>query len=646
MTMPGKLLTCFGTSEVIKPLQQIVVGDMSYRLGPDCVRNLCWKGQEVIRAITWPIRDADWGTMRPVIISENTRQSETDAHHQLHFQVGDGALDCQVSIQCQGTGELQASIEMQASADFPTNRAGFTVLHPITGVAGSHLHVTHGDGSVEQTQFPTLISPDQPVMDIVGLQHELHGVGIDIHFDGEVFEMEDQRNWSDASYKTYCVPLVHPFTYTLARGESRRQTITVRLSGGKSPNKSNTDTSGLALVALDGLAPQIGLALDADWAVTAQTQELVAHCAVQFMLARLRLENVDTATDELQPWSVHKEQALDLEIVIPDATPLSELTQLADVLRRSGIRPAHVIALPEPYLASYQPSGPWPAGPTPDDALQASREAFPDAATGAGVLTNFTELNRCPPANEQWNYISHGNTAIVHAADDQSVMETLEALPQIFTSTQALSHSRPCRLGLVSIGARTNPYGSAPAANPEQIRLALAQADPRQRGLFAAAWAVGVLSTTSTYPIEAITLASPAGPFGMVWQAQEYPQPGFDDEADARLFPLFHIVRAAAAMSSHPRIGVDALPVGIAAYGVKTDDEYRLLLANTSTEPCSMPLGEPWHSRLLDTHTFTDAIRDPLWLENSTARHSDTQTHQPYATAFMTRLHTPDRHDH
>ena len=31
---------------------------------------------------------------------------------------------------------------------------------------------------------------------------------------GDVFEMEDQRNWTDASFKTYCTPLRQPFPAT------------------------------------------------------------------------------------------------------------------------------------------------------------------------------------------------------------------------------------------------------------------------------------------------------------------------------------------------------------------------------------------------------------------------------------------------
>ena len=38
--------------------------------------------------------------------------------------------------------------------------------------------------------------------------------------EGDTFEMEDQRNWTDASYKTYVRPLALPWPYTLAGGAS------------------------------------------------------------------------------------------------------------------------------------------------------------------------------------------------------------------------------------------------------------------------------------------------------------------------------------------------------------------------------------------------------------------------------------------
>ena len=79
--------------------------------------------------------------------------------------------------------------------------------------------------------MPDLISPAQPIKDIAGLAFDIEGVKLDIAFFGEVFEMEDQRNWSDASFKTYCRPLVEPFAYTIPAGSTVRQEIRIKAEG-------------------------------------------------------------------------------------------------------------------------------------------------------------------------------------------------------------------------------------------------------------------------------------------------------------------------------------------------------------------------------------------------------------------------------
>ena len=44
-------------------------------------------------------------------------------------------------------------------------------------------------------------------------------------FSGELFETEDQRNWTDASYKTYCTPQILPSPATIRKGDKIWQRI-------------------------------------------------------------------------------------------------------------------------------------------------------------------------------------------------------------------------------------------------------------------------------------------------------------------------------------------------------------------------------------------------------------------------------------
>ena len=204
---------------------------------------------------------------------------------------------------------------------------------------------------------------------------------------------------------------------------------------------------------------------------------------------------------------------LDLEVVVPEgAAPGPVLREVADALAAAGLSPRHVIALPEPYLKSYQPDGPWPPGPTPEDALAAARDAFPATRIGAGMLTNFTELNRRPP--EGGAYVTHGNAAIVHAADDESVLQTLEALSDVLASARAIAGERGLRLGLTAIGMRSNPYGAGLAPNPDGARITMTDADPRRATPFAAAYAVAVCALAARAGVEAVALAAAAGPLG------------------------------------------------------------------------------------------------------------------------------------
>ncbi len=65
-----------------------------------------------------------------------------------------------------------------------------------------------------------------PFQDIRALSHEvLPGVRVSCTMQGDAFEMEDHRNWNDASYKTYIRPLAKPWPDTLKAGETTEQSV-------------------------------------------------------------------------------------------------------------------------------------------------------------------------------------------------------------------------------------------------------------------------------------------------------------------------------------------------------------------------------------------------------------------------------------
>ena len=483
------------------------------------LRRITFDGHEILRLIDYPIRDADWGTVPTV--TEGQQVSPGGESFLRRFHTADGAIEgrFEASVAPAGTGvRILADLVLTATRDAVVNRAGFIVLHPLDGVAGEPLTVRHGDGRVEELRFPARISPGQPVLDIASLAHHVGPVDVSMAFDGEVFEMEDQRNWTDASFKTYGRPLALPRPYELRSGEKVRQRITVTLTRTAARSRPAATGTKAAVVTM----PEVLLAHER--AITGPPNPQLSSIAPQGVLLRMTL-----ATDELEHWPACP---ITLELA-PDAAP--DLRAVAKAVSASGLDVKRVVALPDGYLRSHQPEGPWPDGWSPMDLVPMARNAFPGAEVGGGMLTNFTEFNRCPPDPKRIDFATFGTTAIVHAADDLSVIETLEAIPQVIESARALSGDRPLRLGLMSIGMRSNPYGADVIPNPDGQRLPMAMDDPRQRTSFAAAFAIAVAAACARGGVASFAPAMTGGPLGM----------GDEDEP----WPIWHAVAALAALA-------------------------------------------------------------------------------------------------
>jgi D-apionolactonase len=432
--------------------------------------------------------------------------------------------------------------------------------------------------------------------------------------------MEDQRNWSDASYKTYCRPLSRPFPYVVEAGEVIEQRITIALSGTRQLGNTEDQTS---LVELDPQWPQerfpaIGLAVEAGW-----------QCGLGEDLAGMRQIVRLDLNQSSDTWPIIGSGPLDLELVTSDdlAEAQSQLNSLVQSLKAQGVSPGHVLALPSAYLKSYQPDTIWPSGATPQAVIGAARAAFPNARIGGGMLTNFTEFNRCPPDASLVDYVSHGSAAIVHAADDKSVFQTIETLPQIFASAQAIAPETPYRLGLVSIGMRSNPYGAGLVDNADGTPRTMTADDPRAATLSGAAWMVAGLGATRGFGIEIIALAGPAGPFGIL------------DSQTGKLRPSYHVVRALHALQGQRRASLTCANASIHSAAALVDGRVSAIIANCSADATQLSIPDGARGSILDASTEIAAGTDTAWADHAAKAMDTTLVLEPYAVAILNFPH-------
>src|SRR5699024_31691 len=142
-----------------------------------------------------------------------------------------GQAQLGVRLQVAATaGAVDAWLTLTAHVDFLTCRSGLSARVPLRRVAGREVVVTHADGRCETTVLPWLISPSQPLFDIRRLRY-VPGARqpVELLLEGDTFEMEDQRNWSDASFKIYNRPLALPTPYLLQVGQVVKQHVRIAL---------------------------------------------------------------------------------------------------------------------------------------------------------------------------------------------------------------------------------------------------------------------------------------------------------------------------------------------------------------------------------------------------------------------------------
>ncbi len=608
------LRTYFGTEQSPSPVRRLTAGLLAADLVEGNLRTICYDGHEVLRAISYVVRDKDWGTYAPAI--EDLVVDEDGNEFLVTYRAAcRGADDQGLTYRAviHGTEKgITFDVTAEPETDFVTNRCGFCLLHPIVNLAGMPVAIEHTDGAVEQSIFPKLIEPWQPFKDMRTISHQVcPGLTANCRMDGGVWEMEDQRNWSDASYKTYVRPLALPWPYSMLRGVADRQTVTLaindqrqrRPAGGSAPRQNAVE---ILLEPATGAAPKIGLVI--------APEEIKATLA---QIGRLREVGPQVLLCHFDPTAGHDLDTMKgfaevaascsaevaLECVVPcRQSHETELLLVSELVRASGLPLSAIAVSPSVDRQSTPPGSAWPECPPLADVYRVARRAFPGIRLGGGMFSYFTELNRKRPPVGELGFVTHCTCPIVHAADDLSVMQSLEALPFITQSARACIGDKPYWIGPSTIGMRQNPYGSRTMENPSSERIAMASWDPRQDGLFAAAWAIGYAARIVEAKLEVLTIGALTGPFGLL-----------RDGSDAgHVRPVFHAASGLSSLASKELVGCrSSHPSDILAIGVVGEQGRQTVwVANVTDRKQSVRIvsgSSRWTMATLDEHSVEAA---------------------------------------
>jgi D-apionolactonase len=610
----------YGRDEAPTERHTVRAGPLTAELeGPD-LRYVRAGGIEIVRRLYAAVRDQNWGTVPPTL--SNVELDVGDDEFSLRFDARNLDPALGVDVSWRGAlvggrdGTLACTFDGTANVACRYNRIGWCVLHPAEH-AGRPFRARTPDGVVDD-RLPAEIGP-QLIVD--GLPAPLFpafdeleieaGDGVTVRFDleGDLFEMEDQRNWTDASFKTYSTPLSLGFPHEAEAAQTFKQSVRLAVDGVRTTgSQPSDDPVVLELGERAGRLPALGLG-------TASHGEGLSEREAQLLTA-LRAEHLRVDVDPAAgDWRAQLTQAAAaaravgarLELAVFAGADQGPLEEVAAALRDTGIGVARVLA--------FRRGEPTSSAATVELVRRELRDAADGAPVYGGTNVLFTDLNRFRPDLGPPEGIAWPLNATVHASDDTSVMETAAIHGETVRSARAFCGELPLAVTPITFNQRFNPVATGPEPEPGPGELP-SQVDRRQPSLLGAGWTLASLKHLAEAGAASATYFETTGWRGVIETEAGTAVSEAFCSSPGMAFPIYHVLADLGEWrAGEVVVARSSAPLAAEAFAVRADGALHLLVANLTPVPrrCRIPslrsVGVTL--RRLDERSFAHAGEEP-----------------------------------
>lgn len=578
-------------------------------------------GVEAVRRVYLAVRDPNWNTIAGRVSDLEVDESDDGFRVTFTCRHRRGELDFawEGSIVGEPDGTIAYRLDGRAEGDFDYNRIGFCVLHPAEESRGAAYRAVTPAGPFAG-RLPDEIEP-QRVADgrflslfpaLSRLDVDLPGGGrVAFDFEGALFEAEDQRNWIDASHKSYGPPYSPDIPFRATAGERVRQGVRISVTPPPGPSTQG-DPSTLAVGAATGAKlGSIGLGSPThDDRPSRRQLGLLRALAPAHLRADVRLAEPGHRAALRRVLDACAALGCDVELAIylieADA---DALTGVAEEL--GDVRPARILV----FAADAASAGPRETTPGALVALVRDRLSPAGTPIGGGTDMAFCELNRTRPDTSSLDVVAWSANPQVHASDERSIMETPAALADTVRTARSFCGDRLLAVTPITLKPRFNAVATREEDEPAAGELP-APIDPRQASLFAAAWTVGTLARLAEAGVDSATYFEPIGWRGLLEREEGCPSPERFPSAPGMAFPVYHVLADLAGRRGHDVLCVrSGDELHLAGLALRSPDGVRVLAANltAASSPArvtGLPDG-PASVRVLDGTTAALAAADP-----------------------------------
>ena len=478
------------------------------------IRNITYQGAQIIDLLYTAIRPWDWSTLDSdehsedvKIAGENCIVTITDTFK--------GSIQGQTILTLRPNGKFSVGYKLTGLDHFEINRWGVCFcLH-----TGDWMGATVKASGSEYKLAPE-ISP-QRVID--GITQGLFPASNDMHFvakdkralkvvsTGKILEAEDQRNWTDNTYKIYSGSLAEPRPFVIENGITWEQHVEFEVSP---PTGAAED--GTRIIAKDiPSLPRIGLQFNGE--------ALLPSDDLEKALFILDIDHIRVNEESLtaQKIATVSKSGLTLEAALLSSHQGAELSREVE------------------HLSSRVPAG---------SRLLIHRESR--EIVQSGDLPKNKSLNSYIPGSDAYlvdlhrnkydfgDAVSYSMVPTIHSTDPETIFKTL------YTQRESIEFAKKFVSPQVSI----SPITFSSRGNPEtghardnRINFAQPEMAAQIKELSAAAWTLGSVFALASAGAHSGTWHELFGEFGVI----------YSEGSAIKFSPTFHALAALGAHHAH-----------------------------------------------------------------------------------------------
>ena len=493
---------------------RVTHGGFTLDLAREAIRNIRFEGVQLIDLLYTAIRPLDWSTLKADEYSVDVKIIGNECVITVN-EIFAGALSAQAKITLSNNNTFSVDYELKGLTEYQVSRWGVCFCLNTADWMRSSVVSSGNTYSLAQDISPQRVV-DGVIQGLFPASNEMHFIAPDkrnlkVVSSGKVLEAEDQRNWTDNTYKIYSGSLSEPFPFLTSAGSIWKQSVNFEVGV---PESVTTDATKILVKEIEAL-PSIGLQFNHDSLLTPDDLEKA------FILLEIDHLRINEETLTSQKIATTAASGLILEAALLSSSKGDDLKE--EVLRLSERVPAGSRLL-----------------------VQREGRQVVDAAD----LPKNSSLNSYIPGSDaflvdlqsdQYNFgnsVSYSMAPTVHSFDTETMFKTL------FTQQESINFAQKyiapqVFISPITFSMRGNPH----SGHSRDQRLVYAEPEMALhiRTIEGAAWTLGSIHS----------LAS-AGAFSGSWH-ELFGEYGaiYSESGSIKFTPTFHAIAALGAHHAH-----------------------------------------------------------------------------------------------